>query len=361
MIPNVDVAIVGGGPAGAAAAVSVAQAGLHVVLFDGERKETDRPGETLPPGAEPLFRRLGVDQAINAVAAVRHDGHWVQHRKSRQFMRFGGDRNGTWLGYQVDRNQLRQILIERAKDAGVLVRNTRALRPLSKGQAIIGVKTAVDSVMSRLVIDASGSSHWLARARGDFIERASSQLIAWYGWAESRQASDFARPIFATSAAEWSWIAQVDDGLCAWVRLNFAARVGRLPPPRQLKGFKHLAPPRGADVTWRIVARQGGEGFLYVGDAAAVLDPASSHGVVRALLTGMAAAQHAVRVIRLGHADRTEAAAFERWTRAMFLRDARALRALRQPPVSIDRTPNHLSHQFDPQFSRLTAGSADEL
>src|SRR5262249_54963459 len=176
-----------------------------------------------------------------------------------------------------------------------------------------------------------------------------SQLIAWYGWAQSRKASDFARPIFTTSAAEWSWIAQVDDGLCAWVRLNFGpARAGRLAPPRQLKDFKQLARARGAEVTWRIVGRQGGEGFLYVGDAAAVLDPASSHGVVRALLTGMAAAQHTVRVIRLRHSDRAGAAAFERWTRAMFFRDARALHALRQPAVPIGRTPYDLTLRIDP-------------
>ena len=349
MMSKVDVAIVGGGPAGAAAAISAAQAGLHVVIFDGEPNEIDRPGETLPPGTEPLFRRLGVDQAINRAVAIRHDGHWVQRPGSRRFLPFGSDRNGTWLGYQIRRNVLRQILIGRAKEVSVVVRHTRALHPLSQGQTIIGIKTAAESVISRLVIDASGSSHWLARARGDLIECASPQLIAWYGWARSRKASDFVRPIFTTNAAEWSWIAQVDDGLCAWVRLNFGpARAGRLAPPRQLKGFKQLSRARGADVTWRIVARQGGEGFLYVGDAAAVLDPASSHGVVRALLTGMAAAQHAVRVIRLRHSDRAGAAAFERWTRAMFFRDARALHALRQPAVSIGRTPYDLSLRINP-------------
>jgi hypothetical protein len=38
----------------------------------------------------------------------------------------------------IVRNQLRQIFIDRPKDAGVVVRNTRALRPLSKRQAVIG-------------------------------------------------------------------------------------------------------------------------------------------------------------------------------------------------------------------------------
>jgi flavin-dependent dehydrogenase len=47
---------------------------------------------------------------------------------------------------------------------------------------------------------------------------------------------------------------------------------------------------RGADVTWRIISPAAGPGFFLVGDAVAVLDPASSHGVLKALMTGMMAA-----------------------------------------------------------------------
>ena len=127
------------------------------------------------------------------------------------------------------------------------------------------------------------------------------------------------------------------------VRLKFDLQRGeRLGPPHQLKGLKELTRSRGADVTWRIVTRQGGEGFMYVGDAAAVLDPSSSHGVIKALLTGVGAAQYAVRIIRLGYSDRTETLAFERWTRTMFFRDVQALHALRQPATSISRTPYDL-------------------
>jgi len=53
----------------------------------------------------------------------------------------------------------------------------------------------------------------------------------------------------------------------------------------------------------------------------------------------MVAAQHAVRVIRLGQSDRAEAATFERWTRAAFFRDVRALHNLLQPGTSLGRSP----------------------
>jgi flavin-dependent dehydrogenase len=361
MIAKVDVAVVGGGPAGTAAAICAAQAGLQVALFESAQDEVDRPGETLPPGAEPLFRRLGVDDTIGAAATIRHDGHWVQQGRSRRFQRFGSDRDGAWLGYQIRRNALRKALIDRAEQVGVLVRRTRVLQPLSQGQTIVGIETAAETVMSRLLIDASGGSHWLARARGDLIERVSPQLIAWYGWAQTPKASDFARPVFTTRAAEWSWIAQVDGGLCAWVRLNYAPQQRERPaPPRQLKGFKPLGRPRGADVTWRMVARQGGDGFLCVGDAAAVLDPSSAHGVLRALLSGMMAAHHAVRIIRLGISDRDEAATFERWSHAVFLRDARALHELRRPAVSIGRTARDLFLRTHPAVAALPFGTISD-
>ena len=59
-----DVAIVGGGPAGATAALTLARAGLLVFLIEGLRYERPRVGETLPPSAQPLLHRLGLWEAF---------------------------------------------------------------------------------------------------------------------------------------------------------------------------------------------------------------------------------------------------------------------------------------------------------
>jgi 2-polyprenyl-6-methoxyphenol hydroxylase-like FAD-dependent oxidoreductase len=71
-----DVAIVGGGPAGSAAALWLARQGLRVVVIERERFPRHRPGETLPPGVEPIFAQLGVTEAIAAVGFTRHSGTW---------------------------------------------------------------------------------------------------------------------------------------------------------------------------------------------------------------------------------------------------------------------------------------------
>jgi flavin-dependent dehydrogenase len=326
-MPDTDIVVVGGGPGGAAAAIAAAMAGLRTVLLDHNAGAAEEPGETLPPGIEVVLQKLGVASEIEAAATVRHEGHWADWSGQRRFIPFGGERNLPWRGYQIRRRTLRQILVRRAKDVGVTVRDEKALEPVANGGAVIGVRTSKDVVLSRLLIDATGACHWLARARGEGIERFSKRIIAWYGWARSDRASRFSTPAFQAGAGRWYWIAQVDADLCAWVGLDWrGGRITRLKRPAALAAFEQLGRERGADVTWRAVAEQGGDGFLYVGDAGAVLDPASSHGVLRALMTGVAAAHHAVRFIKGGYAWPAEVAAFDHWVKSMFRRDATALR-----------------------------------
>src|SRR4029453_12352242 len=50
----------------------------------------------------------------------------------------------------------------------------------------------------------------------------------------------------------------------------------------------------GAGVTWRMAAQAAGDGWFLCGDGALLLDPSSSHGVLRGLMSGIAAARGAV-------------------------------------------------------------------
>ena len=59
--------------------------------------------------------------------------------------------------------------------------------------------------------------------------------------------------------------------------------------PAEFEELKIEHKMRGADVTWRIVSQPAGNGYFLVGDAAMVLDPASSHGVLKAIMSGMMA------------------------------------------------------------------------
>ena len=347
---EVDIVVVGAGPAGAAAAIAAAQEGLRCIVLDAGSDLADQPGETLHPGAELLFRRLGVDDAIGAAAPIRHEGHWSDWSGRREFVRFGADENGAWRGFQIRRKHLRQILMRRVEEVGVPVRRGRATRPLLRGSLVCGVETSEDTIGCRILIDASGGSLWSARTMHDPIEHRSPPLVAWYGWATSHLATRFAQPILTFDREGWCWIAQVGENVCAWTRLNFrSGGTARLQKPPLLDGFTEVGRERGADVTWRTVAAPARDGVFRVGDAAGVLDPASSHGVLRALMSGLAAARNAARVLRSAHCPPAEAAAYSRWLRGMLIRDANALRILYQHGKSIRRANRDVSlRRFGP-------------
>ncbi|UOQ71628.1 NAD(P)/FAD-dependent oxidoreductase [Hymenobacter cellulosilyticus] len=82
---------------------------------------------------------------------------------------------------------------------------------------------------------------------------------------------------------------------------------------------------RGEDVTWRLVQPAAGPGYVLAGDAAAILDPAAGHGVLKALMSGMMAAQTAVQMLTAGESPEP-AAAYCAWLTAWFEHDAAHLR-----------------------------------
>jgi flavin-dependent dehydrogenase len=151
-------------------------------------------------------------------------------------------------------------------------------------------------------------------------------MVAWFGWASSARAIEYAEPRLCVHDDGWTWIAQTEQDVCAWVRLDSRPGAGRrFLLPKSLTGFHALGRERGADVTRRIVEKQGGERYFYAGDAGALLDPASGHGVIRALMSGMAAANHAARIIQQACPAQLELSAYERWVRAAFRREVKML------------------------------------
>ena len=87
----------------------------------------------------------------------------------------------------------------------------------------------------------------------------------------------------------WTWTAQVRQEVYQWTRLFFTpSRLGPGWLPPELRHLRPIGCTRAADVSWSAVDRPAGPGYFLVGDAATVLDPLSSHGVLRALLSGLA-------------------------------------------------------------------------
>jgi flavin-dependent dehydrogenase len=431
-----DVVVVGGGPAGAAAAILCAQNKLRVTLVEGMQFPRDVPGETLHPGIESLLRQLGVAEQVLSAGFLRHSGQWVQWRDEPKFVPFGSDENGPWLGFQAWRSRFDAILLDRARALGVeILQPARAIRPLVDNDKVVGILSSEGELESSFVIDAGGSRHWLARHQGLKICRCSQRLIVRYGYIKQKDmptdfpllmkqktgtqdplpmkkkgagasrfpflmkeetgshgfrlltkkkcagASRFPflmkektgthafrlpmkkkashgfpllmteqggdppgfpllmkeggrgrldSPFIAADQYGWTWIAPVLPDLYQWTRLtirntdrkadHILAELIRL-SQRGRNG-------KGADGTWRMVDEPAGDGYFLVGDSAAVLDPASSHGVLKAITSGMMAA-HLITQVLHHHAPKEEAMAYYRhWLSNWFLRDIAKLTEL---------------------------------
>jgi flavin-dependent dehydrogenase len=342
---EVDVVVVGGGPAGSAAALWCVRQGLRVVLLEREQFPRLRPGETLPPGVEPIFAQLGVAEAIAAAGFTRHPGTWVTWSEPRRFDPFGRDSNDLWYGFQAPREQLDRILLNAVSGPNAVVRQPcRALHPFRDRGRVIGVATSDGPLFARWVIDASGGAHWLARGLEIPLQFASPRLIARYGYVTGNCPERDEAPEIAADDTGWSWSACIAPGLYHWTRLSLTEDDPlRDRPPG---AFAHLTPvsrTRGADVTWRIVSQPAGPGYVCVGDAAAVLDPASSHGVLKGLMSGMMAV-HVIAQAESGTASIAAATgAYSAWLRDWFQADARALRRMYQdlphPPPWVRERP----------------------
>ena len=325
-----DVVVVGGGIAGASVAIACGRKGMRTLLLDSRTQPIAKPGETLHPGMERLLHMLGVHRQVDAAKFHRHAGIHVQSKFGSAFEAYGEDRRGAWLGYQADRLTLEEIFLKHALHCGAcILRGERATHPRVRSASVEGVITQAGSYKAGFVVDATGHRQWLLRELGKSALRLSPQLVAHFGWVttDSRSRRSLRDPEFRFSGSRWEWIAQIDSRRHAWVSLDLMdRRLAKRPGPPSLLSKGAPSGASGAcDVTWKIARPCAGAGYFMVGDAAWVLDPASSHGVLKAVLSALTASEAIEEALSNRGRDDQSPARYIAWMEAWFRRDAAAL------------------------------------
>src|SRR5262245_29407344 len=116
-----DAIIIGGGPAGSAAAISMSQRGASVLLLEEKHMPRGKLcGEFITPESFPTLERLGVMQRMLAAGAQKINGVSLVVSSGKSVktpMRQMSDRNGSWA-ISLSRARFDQILFDRARGAG---------------------------------------------------------------------------------------------------------------------------------------------------------------------------------------------------------------------------------------------------
>src|SRR5436305_8839949 len=117
-VPGVfDAVVIGGGPAGATAALCLARRGATVCLYEGDPAE--RCGDTLPPEINPLLRDLGVFDEFLSLGPIATPGivtAWgAAEPYAQDFIR-----NPHGCGWHIDRRRFDEMLCRLAAGAGAV-------------------------------------------------------------------------------------------------------------------------------------------------------------------------------------------------------------------------------------------------
>jgi FADH2-dependent halogenase len=323
-----DVAIIGGGPGGAATALFLKRLGVDAVVVEREAFPRFHIGESLTGECGAVVRALGLEERMNQAGhAVKHGvtvygptARGVFHVPVMRRTEEGAlDPTTTW---QVRRSTFDQMLTEEVLAQDIPVVQGRALGPLlADDGAVAGVRLrtssgAEEELHSRVVADATGQATFLAthgvtsrKERGRYDNQ-----VAIFSHVEGASRDPGAAGgntlIFYRQQYHWAWFIPLDADVVSIgivVPARHFAEQREAPEAfyeRELRALNPELSARTASAT-RVEAVRAisnysyhtesfaGPGFLCIGDSHRFIDPIFSFG----LYFSMKEAQFAAPVI----------------------------------------------------------------
>lgn len=306
--PDTDVLVVGAGPAGTAAAITLARAGRRVTVIDKATFPRDKCcGDGLTTGALRVLEELGFRPS--ATPSFRPvDAAWVRSPSGRT-VRFGFPEGRGLYGAVVPRVELDASLVDLARAAGATVLEGEALaHAADEGDHVTVTGSSGRTWRAAAVVGADGMWSPLRKALG---LATPGYLGEWHAFRQyvTGVTGDGTEKLWVWFEPDllpgyaWSFplpggranvgfgvlrdgTRRVQDMKHEWADLLERPHVrATLGPDAKLED-RHLAWPIPARVD-RTVAGRGRA--LFVGDAVAATDPLTGEGIGQALLSGVAA------------------------------------------------------------------------
>ncbi len=148
---DVDVFVIGGGPAGLAAAIAASRQGMRVVVADGNYAPIDKPcGEGMMPDSRRMAARLGIELPDS----LGYEFRGVRFHGAGRQVESNFPHGGRGIG--VRRTALHAVLVHAAEQAGVELRWGSPVAEIGKTGArwIIGADGASSRVRRWAELDA---------------------------------------------------------------------------------------------------------------------------------------------------------------------------------------------------------------
>ena len=176
-----DVVVIGAGPSGATVSALLAEAGHRVAVFERSGIPRFHVGESLIPETYWPLQRLGlIDQLKQSAFPKKFSVQFVSDgwKESAPFYFDQHNDHESAQTWQVERGDFDKMLVDNAIAKGATVRShAQVLEAIFEGERAVGVRvklghpdnkgdTATRTVRAKVVVDASGTSAFLANRLG---------------------------------------------------------------------------------------------------------------------------------------------------------------------------------------------------
>ena len=333
-----DVAIIGAGPAGSSAAITLARLGYSVALLDKEQFPREKLcGDFINPSNWPILRALGVEREILACARQRVTGFRITS--------VAGDEAESPLpltstepfGLGLSRAALDYIFVKKAESENVtLLQNCRIQslqREVTGWRIDFTSYESAETLRARMLIGADGRHSWVAHHLG--LTRSADmrgRAVAFQLRLQCRRGFGDRVEIHLIPGGYVGLLGLGGNliNLCLAVDKDrlpddqpFARLLeSRLPLNPYLKTILNRSEPAGAvRSTYPVYfspRRSYGDSVLLVGDAARVNEPVTGEGIYFALKSGLLAAEAIHGAFRAGDVSAARLRAYETACRREF-------------------------------------------